>query len=178
MLKLYIRTNFVIMNSSKGAYSTWYPSKCLILGICFGMSSCSSVVLWHHHQICLIHGIYLVEWVIYLCLSWPLNLCCATWMGRQVGRRQRSVLVNWIPCVWDNASTLLWICCKWLEWQLENWKALYPDCLVLVLFTSTAVSAIKFKFVDLEDGMLEWTYWIWYVLLEAEHKKLGSMLWP
>jgi hypothetical protein len=65
-------------------------------------------------------------------------------------------------------------CCERLERQLENWKALYPDRPVLVLFTSTAVSAIEFKFVDPEDGMSEWTYWIWYVFSEAERKKLGS----
>jgi hypothetical protein len=65
-------------------------------------------------------------------------------------------------------------CCERLERQLENLRAFSPDHPVSVLFTSTPVSPIKFKFVDTEDGMSEWTYWLWHKFSEEERKSLGS----
>jgi hypothetical protein len=59
---------------------------------------------------------------------------------------------------------------------LENWKALSPDHPVLVLFTSSGVGLVEFKFIDMEDEMLEWTYWIWHEFLERERKELGSIV--
>jgi hypothetical protein len=59
---------------------------------------------------------------------------------------------------------------------LENWKALSPDHPVSVLFTSIGADLVEFKFVDMEDGMSEWTYWSWYMFSEEERKELGSSL--
>jgi hypothetical protein len=67
-------------------------------------------------------------------------------------------------------------CRKRLERQLENFKAVSPDHPVLVLFTSAQISAIEFKFVDAEDGMSEWTYWLWHKFSKKERRKLGSIV--
>jgi hypothetical protein len=65
-------------------------------------------------------------------------------------------------------------CCQQLEQQLENWKTFSPDHPVSVLFTSAQISAIEFKFINVQDDMSEWTYWIWHRFLEKERKELGS----
>jgi hypothetical protein len=65
-------------------------------------------------------------------------------------------------------------CRQRLERQLENWKALSPEYPVSVLFTSTRASFVEFKFVDTEDGMSEWTYWIWHKFSAEKRKELGS----
>jgi hypothetical protein len=67
-------------------------------------------------------------------------------------------------------------CCQRLQQQLENWKALSPDHPVSVLFTSVRASFVEFQFVDTEDGMSEWTYWIWHVFPDEDRKKLGSTM--
>jgi hypothetical protein len=71
-------------------------------------------------------------------------------------------------------SDQCFFCFPRLERQLESWKALSPDYLVSVLFTSAETCAIEFKFVDAEDGMSEWTYWLWHEFSKKERKKLGS----
>jgi hypothetical protein len=60
MLKLNNRTNLIV-NSPKSAYSTRYPSRRLIFGVCLRTSSYSFVVLRQHRQIRLIRGIRLVR---------------------------------------------------------------------------------------------------------------------
>jgi hypothetical protein len=63
-------------------------------------------------------------------------------------------------------------CSQRLERQLENLKVISPDHPVTVLFTSTEEDFVEFKFVDTENGVLEWTYWIWYPFEEEERKEL------
>jgi hypothetical protein len=67
-------------------------------------------------------------------------------------------------------------CCQRLEDQLENWKTLFPDHLVSVLFTSVGIGFVEFQFIDPEDGVSEWTYWLVHESEEEECKKLGSTL--
>ncbi|KAF7762316.1 hypothetical protein Agabi119p4_8909 [Agaricus bisporus var. burnettii] len=65
-------------------------------------------------------------------------------------------------------------CCQRLERQLEDWKARSPDHPVDVLFTSTGMCFVEFHFVDPEDGMSEWTYWLVHEFSEEEREELGS----
>ncbi|XP_006464109.1 hypothetical protein AGABI2DRAFT_180194 [Agaricus bisporus var. bisporus H97] len=65
-------------------------------------------------------------------------------------------------------------CCIRLKRQLEGWKRRSPDHLTTVLFTSTGKSFLEFQFVDPDDGVSEWTYWIVYKMLKQERIKLGS----
>jgi hypothetical protein len=90
---------------------------------------------------------------------------------------------------WDEGkdqawSTRFWIvdglgrkcifCCRGLERQLKWWKTQFPDHPVSVLFTSAGISFVEFQFVDPEDGMSEWTYWLVHWFSQAERRKLGS----
>jgi hypothetical protein len=65
-------------------------------------------------------------------------------------------------------------CGERLEHQLENWQTRCPDHPVLVLFTSAGTCFIEFQFVDPEDGVSEWTYWLVHEFDEEKRRKLGS----
>ncbi|KAF7761575.1 hypothetical protein Agabi119p4_9567 [Agaricus bisporus var. burnettii] len=65
-------------------------------------------------------------------------------------------------------------CCQRLEQQLESWKMRSPDYPVTVLFTSTETCFIEFQFIDPDDQVSEWTYWLAYFITEKERRILGS----
>ncbi|EKM75091.1 hypothetical protein AGABI1DRAFT_109631 [Agaricus bisporus var. burnettii JB137-S8] len=65
-------------------------------------------------------------------------------------------------------------CLKRLKQQLVDCKTRSPDHLVTILFTSTGTCFVEFQFIDLDDGVSEWTYWFLYELSEEERRILGS----
>ncbi|KAF7763909.1 hypothetical protein Agabi119p4_8446 [Agaricus bisporus var. burnettii] len=67
-------------------------------------------------------------------------------------------------------------CCERFERQMGNLKTRSPNHVVTVLFTSTGDCFVEFQFVDLDDGISEWTYWVWIRFSLEERKKLGSTI--
>jgi hypothetical protein len=59
---------------------------------------------------------------------------------------------------------------------LESWITRFPDHPVTIMFTSATDSCVEVPFVDLEDGMSDWTYWLWIELSWKERKQLGSTI--
>jgi hypothetical protein len=67
-------------------------------------------------------------------------------------------------------------CFQRLERQLENWITRSPDCPVTIMFTSADECCVEVRFVDPEDEVSEWTYWLWIWLPLEEREKLGSTI--
>jgi hypothetical protein len=86
---------------------------------------------------------------------------------------------------------------EWEEGKEQNWVTILPrdDCAfcfyrlqrqlrilkiqsenfaVLMLFNSSGRCCVEFQFVDLEDGVSEWTYWFWYTLSREERLQYGG----
>jgi hypothetical protein len=64
-------------------------------------------------------------------------------------------------------------CCDRFGQQLEACKTRSPGHLVPVLFTSAGLCFVEFRFIDPEDGMSEWTYWILRDFFEEEDMELS-----
>ncbi|XP_006463960.1 hypothetical protein AGABI2DRAFT_120767 [Agaricus bisporus var. bisporus H97] len=60
--------------------------------------------------------------------------------------------------------------------QLRSWVNHSPDHLVPVLFTLSGKCCVEFRFVDLDDGISDWTYWLWIRLLEGERRNTSRKL--
>jgi hypothetical protein len=67
-------------------------------------------------------------------------------------------------------------CFERLQHQLKSWEAHSPDHTALVLFTSSIQHPVEVRFVDLEDGVSEWTYSFWLILPPGVRQKYGSNL--
>jgi hypothetical protein len=67
-------------------------------------------------------------------------------------------------------------CCQRLKRQLEHWKVRFHDDLVTVLFTSAGTSFVEFKFVDPENGVSEWIYWLVHYFTGERRKELGTIV--
>lgn len=65
-------------------------------------------------------------------------------------------------------------CVARFERQLGTSIKRYPDHTAVIMFTSALQNCVELRFVDPDDGVSEWTWWVWIRLLESERKKLGS----
>jgi hypothetical protein len=78
------------------------------------------------------------------------------------------------------ATTFEWrgctFCSDRLTRQLKSLIARFSDYAVSIMFTSSSKCCIEVGFVDPEDGMSEWTYWLWVILGLGERMELGSTI--
>jgi hypothetical protein len=93
-------------------------------------------------------------------------------MNRKASREKERIVPGQLLSTRTKVTAGCNFCRQRLERQLKNRKALSPDLPVSVLFTSVGVGVVQFKFVDTEDGMSEWTYWLWSKFAEKERKKI------
>ncbi|EKM76688.1 hypothetical protein AGABI1DRAFT_130983 [Agaricus bisporus var. burnettii JB137-S8] len=77
---------------------------------------------------------------------------------------------DWRTDVWNVCN----FCQQRLERQVKSIKTRSPGHTVTVLFTYTGDCCVELRFVDPDDGISEWTYWVWIKLSPEERKELGS----
>jgi hypothetical protein len=81
---------------------------------------------------------------------------------------------NWVTTFWRDDCHF---CFKRFHCQLKSMQIQSPDHTVAILFTSTEMCCVEFRFVDLEDGMSEWTYSFWYWLIGKWKRWLHYMIY-
>jgi hypothetical protein len=67
-------------------------------------------------------------------------------------------------------------CFQRFECQLETLTNRHPDHAAVIMFTSALQNCVELRFVDPEDDVSEWTWWVWIRLSSSERKELGSTI--
>jgi hypothetical protein len=51
-----------------------------------------------------------------------------------------------------------------------------PDHAAMIMFTSALQNCVELRFIDPDDGVSEWTWWVWICLFDNGRKELGSSI--
>lgn len=78
---------------------------------------------------------------------------------------------NWTTTFEGNECSF---CLVRLKHQFKSCVTQFSNHTALILFTSTGACCVEFRFVDVEDGISEWTYRFWCRLELRERRKYGS----